>query len=748
MRQVVVDNDGDDGAWNFDASISIEEGSHENGQVHCLVNKEILGNSLVSCLNAAERNANAAIMACITPFEEHCKKVIKMEDMKVKLSEVKHLVTEDFMEEIHITLRRRFSSELVSKVRELWGHVLEDVFIEQSLKPMISKLILHANKCFRLNDGVFLEISEARTALFTEPIDPAGVLLESLQHESAAAKVVNVVKSTTDITLPSIDHIVKVKEATSFALGFHTSCHGVGIGQDSVETTMREFFSIFFHLLQDCRSHEMDERHQCRDFAAKKLGSDLPKCQKMSQDVWNNFSRSAKILRDTYTENIRGHEHPSFERHLTNLKLDTAIHGAAKLADTTSQYAHNSYGDSESELFCYNIPESYRRGEGVDVGGCFHHSVNGEEDTAPWHGVVTDITCTAVDPKEAGVCAEGDDVMLGDFLIRNGDAPKLHEMDLSVRLECDLDAWNASSNVVGSQGSFLGFKMYSVIRLVFIFNNGKPEHSFTHPVTGYYKHSFIAVITSLVTVCTLPGERGHVRNLACVGPRHSSFQVILNDEVQQVSGYNCSVQDLIQSFMKSRKPNFTKLSRCYVMPVDNISLREDILRFHGIARSKRLPKSIMLSLLDPHMADAYDEERRLMHYRALRASKSQNKLEQLRFQALSDLEHYNREEIKQAALRGDKLMERRTIVHHLFCSVRVENGRGPEPGNIFGWCWTRAENISSKPCHYTFLFSKMVGFSFMLYPRPTRNWKDKDALCFNRGSLGTLGGSTKNISGM
>ena len=175
--QVIVDNDGDDGAWSFDASISIEEGSHENEQVHCLVNKEILGTGLVSCLNAAEGIANAAIMACINPFEEHCKKVIKMEDKKVKLSEVKHLVTEDFMEEIHITLRRRIASELVSKVKELWGYVLEDAFIEQSLKPMISKLILHANKCFKRNGSVFLEISEARTALFTEPIAPAGVLL-------------------------------------------------------------------------------------------------------------------------------------------------------------------------------------------------------------------------------------------------------------------------------------------------------------------------------------------------------------------------------------------------------------------------------------------------------------------------------------------------------------------------------------------------------------------------------------------
>ena len=218
---------------------------------------------------------------------------------------MKHLVTEDFMEEIHITLRRRIASELVSKVKELWGYVLEDAFIEQPLKPMISKLILHANKCFKCNGSVFLEISEARTALFTEPIAPAGVLLESLQHESASAKVVNGVKSTTDITLPSIDDIVKVKEATSFGLGFHTSYHSVGISQDSVETTMREFFSIFFCLLQDCRSHEMDEGHQCREFAAKKLRSDLPKCQTMLQDVWNNFSKFAKILRDTYTENIR-----------------------------------------------------------------------------------------------------------------------------------------------------------------------------------------------------------------------------------------------------------------------------------------------------------------------------------------------------------------------------------------------------------------------------------------------------------
>ena len=135
-----------------------------------------------------------------------------------------------------------------------------------------------------------------------------------------------------------------------------------------------------------------------------------------------------------------------------------------------------------------------------------------------------------------------------------------------------------------------------------------------------------------------------MRNLACVGPRNSSFQVIFNDDVQQVSGYNCSVQDLIQRFMKSRKLNCTKLSRCYVMPVDSISLSEDILRFHGISRSKRLPKSIMLSLLDPHVVDAYEEERRLMHYRASRASKSQNRLEQLRFPALSDLEQYNREE--------------------------------------------------------------------------------------------------------
>ena len=81
--QVIVDNDGDDGAWSFDSSISIEEGSHENGQVHCLVNKEILDTGLVSCLNAVEGICNAAIMACINPFEEHCKKVIKMEDKKV-----------------------------------------------------------------------------------------------------------------------------------------------------------------------------------------------------------------------------------------------------------------------------------------------------------------------------------------------------------------------------------------------------------------------------------------------------------------------------------------------------------------------------------------------------------------------------------------------------------------------------------------------------------------------------------------
>ena len=108
--------------------------------------------------------------------------------------------------------------------------------------------------------------------------------------------------------------------------------------------------------------------------------------------------------------------------------------------------------------------------------------------------------------------------MLGDFLIRNGDAPKLHEMDLSMRLECDLDAWNGSSNVVGRQGSFLGFKMYSVVRIVFVFNNGKPEHSFTHLATGNYKHSFIAVITS-------PVEKGDTcETLLALDPETALFK--------------------------------------------------------------------------------------------------------------------------------------------------------------------------------------------------------------------------------
>ena len=728
--EVIIDSDEDTPLWNFDASVSIEEGDHENGQLLCSVDKEGLGTGLASCLNAAEGIANEAIMACITPFEEHCKKVVKMQDKKAKLSDLEHLVTEESMEEIHITLRKRFASDLVSKVKELWGHVLKDEFIEQSLKPMIDRLIHFANKCFKRNGHVILEISEPKTALFAEPIAPRVVPPDSDQHESAATRVVDRVESTTDLPRQSSARIVRVKEATSFGLGFHTSCHGVIQELDSIESTMLEFYSIFFYLLQGCRSHETDERHHCREFAAKKWGLELPECQKMLQDVWNSFLGSAKILRDKYLKNLRDDEHPTLERHLTNLKLDIVIHAAAKLADTTNKYAQNSHGDLESELFCYKIPDSYRGGDMVNEGGCFYHSINGEEDTALWHAAVTDITCTAVDPKQARICAIGEDAMLGDLLIGRGDTPKLYEMDLNVRIESDLDAWNGSGNVVGREGSFLGFKMHSVVRIVFVFNNGKPKHSFPHPVTGNYKQSLVGVIASPVSACSQPAERGTTRNAACVGPKNCAFRVILHDDVQQVSGCRSSVEDLVRRFAMRGDASVSEQSGCYAMPVEDMSLSEDVWQFNGIAMSKRLPKPILLSLFDAHMADAYESERKLVHYRALRASKSQNRLEQLRFPSLSDLEDSSSQEIRQVALRIDKSLNDEQL--SIIASV------------LYGWRTKEAPNNAiSLGC----VGSELKGYleSLGTIPVSSMKWWGSRS-CFIQGPPGT--GKTRMLAAL